>query len=1280
MRMLRRFRRISILCIALVLLIVTSEPELSFSQGSRLPSQTLPSNRVLERELSGATAHRYKLALQKDEFFQVRVEQKGIDVVLKLLTASGEIIATMDSPNESEGAETLTYVADKAGAFVLEVVQSGENAGMGRYTIKRSAPRAATAQDRLRVETERLFVEGMAARDAEGQTQVALKKLTAALRGWKELQDDYMIEMTARQLAALQLTQLKHDIRPLQVGEPVERQLGKQEVHFYPVELKQGQVLRLNVETAGVSVVLGFGLAEGQQVQGVSAFGFSYGRETLTYVVEQSGRYIVGISPARKSYGQGSYILSAEVKAEADESDRERMSAERLLTEGFMLINKGNRVSVGNAAGALEASLKLWQALGEQYWEAFTLNLLGVAQMRSGKTAEAIATTARAMTLWKPLHDKPGEAFALSNLGVIYLEQRENRKAVKALKGAVNLAREVGDQESEASYLMTLSAAFAELGEREKGLACWFASIGRVGSQDMASMLSEVGMAKKEFGDFRAAKEILEKSLEYAMSDGNPYTEARALRNLSGIYLQLGHKAEALELANISADRFREVGNVEGLAFAMGYLSEISLAMGDREAAFEYASKALSLAGDKKYTKIFLWAGEAYTAMGQPTVGSYFLRKTLLFAKRSVDYADEARALRGLMEAWRKLGNPRLAIFYGKQAVNVLQSQRSWLKSVDQLDNTPQPGDTSGVKLADPDEEDNPETKSGLVSIHREYGSRSGQKLFLKSYEEVYKQLAELLIHEHRLEEAQEVLIALNDQQALDFDPADKTEPAPLSATPREAAAAERYEQAGAQLKEIKFRLHRWMEESEEDTFSIKAIPKNGSGMSEEDELKEDKVTISRLDSSMGRFGGIIKEIDQDFKQGASDKDKFLGSGVVRDLQQTLSLIAAKTNQKTVAIYQIFSEGAFHTMLVTPDAVSCITSKASAAEINNKALQLWALLQNDSYDPALLSNDLYNLIFKPVEDWLPEDTGTILWSLDGNLRYVPMAALYDGRQYLVERYNHVLFTRMDRGRVMRDVKPIWTGYGFASSKAHKLEFLDKTVEFKPLDFTKDEMQIFRTKTSPQGIIPGDVLSEGDFNKGSFITKLRQSRPLVHISSHFSFYPGNEYRSFLLLGDGSLMTLSDFKKQPDLFKGVDLLTLSACDTAAQLPGADGREIDGFAELAQHLGASSVLASLWQVDDASTALLMRDFYRNRQSGGLNKAEALRRSQLGLLNGTINARAFLASNRARASANRGSPSIKEIFVEPKYRIPFVGDALRKPFAHPYFWSPFVLFGNWR
>jgi CHAT domain-containing protein len=172
-----------------------------------------------------------------------------------------------------------------------------------------------------------------------------------------------------------------------------------------------------------------------------------------------------------------------------------------------------------------------------------------------------------------------------------------------------------------------------------------------------------------------------------------------------------------------------------------------------------------------------------------------------------------------------------------------------------------------------------------------------------------------------------------------------------------------------------------------------------------------------------------------------------------------------------------------------------------------------------------------------------------------------------------------------------------------------------------------------------------------------------------VASHFKFNPGTEVDSFLVLGDGKRLTLRELREAGYNFRGVDLLTLSACETAVG-GGADanGREVEGFGALAQQRGARAVMATLWPVADESTGILMQNFYRLRAQGGdMNKAEALQQAQLALLQGKH------AQTETRSKAERGL--VRTVTSDGERYAPDA-DA---PYAHPYFWAPFILMGNW-
>src|SRR5438128_6543979 len=164
-----------------------------------------------------------------------------------------------------------------------------------------------------------------------------------------------------------------------------------------------------------------------------------------------------------------------------------------------------------------------------------------------------------------------------------------------------------------------------------------------------------------------------------------------------------------------------------------------------------------------------------------------------------------------------------------------------------------------------------------------------------------------------------------------------------------------------------------------------------------------------------------------------------------------------------------------------------------------------------------------------------------------------------------------------------------------SSRGGNDDYLVLNLEFAGVP---EELRgIIRDKSvkASTGVLPGKLILDEAFTETSMEAALHQSYRVVHIASHFRFQPGNETQSFLLLGDGTHLTLADLKNMGQLFSGVDLLTLSACNTAVGERLGDGKEVESFGVIAQKKGASAVMASLWPVMDQSTQLFMREFYR-------------------------------------------------------------------------------------
>jgi CHAT domain-containing protein len=246
---------------------------------------------------------------------------------------------------------------------------------------------------------------------------------------------------------------------------------------------------------------------------------------------------------------------------------------------------------------------------------------------------------------------------------------------------------------------------------------------------------------------------------------------------------------------------------------------------------------------------------------------------------------------------------------------------------------------------------------------------------------------------------------------------------------------------------------------------------------------------------------------------------------------------------------------------------------------------------------------------------------TLVFVPDGPLRTIPMAALHDGKHFLIER-NPIATTP---GLRLTDPRPV-----DPTAVDPLLVGLSAGAEgFAPLEHVPQELEAI------QAMYGGEVLLDEDFRLDAVRRELAQGRfGVVHIATHAEFR-GDADESFLLAYDGHLtldrleadIGVLRFREQP-----IELLTLSACETAA----GDDRAALGLAGVAVKAGARSVLGTLWLVNDVAAADLVVAFYRELKQPGVSRAVALQRAQQSLL----------ADLR---------------------------------FRHPAYWSAFVLIGSW-
>jgi CHAT domain-containing protein len=739
---------------------------------------------------------------------------------------------------------------------------------------------------------------------------------------------------------------------------------------------------------------------------------------------------------------------------------------------------------------------------------------------------------------------------------------------------------------------------------------------------------ASLGEAAKKFED----------ALAIWHSAGDGEGESRALGSLGTLYTSLGESKKAVECYSRRLELVRRGGDrrLEPLLLeTIGRLYFESLA--DKQSAADYLGQALRLyrADSRRdaVARTLTALGKLYTKLGDSPEDSNHavecLTEALGIYRAEGNRYYEGDCLSNLMETLRAKRQPRLAISFGKQAVNIYQELRTGIKDLE----------------------------------------KDTQKTFLQSKEETYRTLADLLISEGRLPEAQEVLEMLKEEEYFKFIRGDtgdtSSEARRATRTPEEIEWENRYRQIADKLTAL------GRERGE-------LMKKEARTAAEERRLAELEESLTISAQAFQKFlDQLLRELSDEMGSSEAAKKR------VSDLEETQGLMddLRELGPGTVALYTLVGEEKYRVILITPDVERAFEYPIKSADLARKVAAFREVLQDPSKDPLPLARELYKIIVGPVAKDL-NDAGaeTLMWSLDGVLRYIPVAALNDGDHYLVENYRNVIITPASMARLKDQPSEKWRGLGFGVSKAHE--------DFNALPAVPKELSsIIRDSSDAggEGILPGKAFLDEAFTEESLKTMLRQRYPVVHIASHFAFLPGDETNSFLLLGDGGHLLLSQIKTSLN-FGGVELLTLSACNTATGGAGADGREVEGFSTLAQQRGAKAVIASLWSVADQSTQLLMRRFYETRQSNpGTSKAEALRLAQLSLLRGDSTGRIAVgrgqsggAGNKDATGADTRGIAIKAQNGDDKTR--GLTNMSSAKFSHPFFWAPFMLTGNWK
>jgi CHAT domain-containing protein len=341
----------------------------------------------------------------------------------------------------------------------------------------------------------------------------------------------------------------------------------------------------------------------------------------------------------------------------------------------------------------------------------------------------------------------------------------------------------------------------------------------------------------------------------------------------------------------------------------------------------------------------------------------------------------------------------------------------------------------------------------------------------------------------------------------------------------------------------------------------------------------------------------------------------------------------AKFPQKTALFYPLILGDRLELVLFIPDAPPIHrTVKVNRRELEQTIATFRSELQDaSSFDVKDSGKRLYQLMIQPIAtDLQNAQIQTIIYAPDGQLRYIPLAALYDGKQWLIESYavNHITAMNLFRLGSQTVSKPHAIAAAFSQGK-YEFNVGEQKFIFSGLPFAGKEVENLGST------IPNTTTLLNDSFQRNAITDINRNYNIIHLATHAAFVSGKPEESFILLGDGNRLSLREIQNLK--FPYIDLVVLSACQTALGGIVGDGEEILGFGYQMQRTGAKAAIASLWTVSDGGTQALMDIFYGELRKEKSSKVESLRQAQLSMIRNT-----------------------------------------KSEFNHPYYWSAFILIGN--
>jgi CHAT domain-containing protein/Tfp pilus assembly protein PilF len=772
------------------------------------------------------------------------------------------------------------------------------------------------------------------------------------------------------------------------------------------------------------------------------------------------------------------------------------------------------------------------------------------------------------------------------------------------------ISRSIADRKAQQHSLHSIGWVYRNLGRYSQALESYQQSLAITRERNIKDhegfLMIEIGLLYNDLAQADKALKYIEQalsilpSLKYSGELVVPisFLEPFALNQIGLVYRKLRQYDRALQVFQqaLSKPSFED-GNI------LNNIGLVYFERGDYSQALEAYQKARirgGNSGDPAVQGFILNSiGLVYVQMGDYIQALEAYHKAVALFRELNDCPGERTTLSNIGSLLEKQNKPELAIAFYKEAVNITEAIRQDLQK---------------------------------LTIEE-------QKAYTETVASTYRSLADLLLSQGRILEAQQVLELLKVQELRNFtrDTRAGGENAGIATNPSEGEILK--------IHGTLIALGRKIEECQQ--------------CAERSKLLDQREVIAK------EYEKTVRSLEQEISRRREKDKAFLDPSTLGGNAE-----AIVSEPGTVLIYPLVLENKIWILWASKGGItqSIEVPQVGLKQLSETVVKFRQFLQNPNTNLAELKatgKQLYDWLFpQSLQKELKDNKiQNLVFSLDRVTRYIPMSAVFDGEKYLIENYN---ISTIISANLTQTGERLPSGTQNTSVLAAGLS--EAKSGFNPLPNVPAELNaiVRQSPTDSQGIYPGLKLLNQAFDRKALRDNLA-GHQILHIATHGKFVPGNSYDSFLLLGNGEKLPIPEIQSLRDLGK-IHLVVLSACETALGDTGQDGTEIAGLSYYFLSGGAKAVMASLWEVNDQSTRLLMEQFYSNlaksTTDSPITKAQALRQAQLSLIQG-----------ERTTAANAGSRTSLEARPCPGAQT----TASAVPgFTHPYYWAPFILIGN--